>query len=335
MKQRKTSKLGLASTDSLKFLAAAACLFLWPSGPVLGAAQTPHVSQTADTQTSIDQSLKTIASVASKQAQPSPATSYERPCLQGQDDRKSDLCAQWKAADKAGEGVRWAMWQTILSALGIAGLIYSLHLTRGALKAATTTASDSAKATEAAIASVKLAEKSLDGIERPFLAFVPDAETEGGCEEQTYSFANYGRTPCVIVGCDVRYVPITPLHAPDPIRPRLLQAAITPDWNVVPHGGTTAPETVELGAPIVVGAENAEMWMLHGYAIYRSLTGDFFESGFGLYKQGKEGSWKALTIAAFNYDDRVKSGARRKDRRLLLKITAGKERQEDEQGDGR
>ena len=40
-------------------------------------------------------------------------------CPPGRDVRSSDLCAQWKAADAASEGARWAWWQVILGAAGI------------------------------------------------------------------------------------------------------------------------------------------------------------------------------------------------------------------------
>lgn len=81
---------------------------------------------------------------------------------------------------------------------------------------------------------------------------------------------------------------------------------------------------VKLGPPVIQGAERAEMWILHGYAIYRSLTGDYFESGFGLYKKGKDGDWKSLTMAHFNYDDRLKAGEPRKERKVTLTVSAHK-----------
>ena len=44
----------------------------------------------------------------------------DRGCEYGKDDRKSDLCAQWKAADAAYDAALWAWWQLILGGAGLA-----------------------------------------------------------------------------------------------------------------------------------------------------------------------------------------------------------------------
>ena len=58
----------------------------------------------------------------------------ERPCGQGQYDRQSDLCAQWKAADAASEAAWWAMVATFVTALGTFGLFWQIKLTREAVR---------------------------------------------------------------------------------------------------------------------------------------------------------------------------------------------------------
>lgn len=45
------------------------------------------------------------------------------------EDRKSDLDAQWKAADAAYEGARWAIWQVVIGIAGTMGLVASLVFT--------------------------------------------------------------------------------------------------------------------------------------------------------------------------------------------------------------
>lgn len=40
-------------------------------------------------------------------------------CKRGQDDRQSDLCAQWKAADAAFDGSRWSFWQLVFTGVGL------------------------------------------------------------------------------------------------------------------------------------------------------------------------------------------------------------------------
>ncbi len=76
-------------------------------------------------------------------------------CLPGKDDRRSDLCAQWKAADAAFDGAKWSYWQLIL---GFVGLFLGA-ITMGAAIAAAIYARRAAIATED---TVKIAKQSAD-----------------------------------------------------------------------------------------------------------------------------------------------------------------------------
>ena len=75
---------------------------------------------------------------------------YSAPCHKDQDNRNSDLCAQWKAADSAANAAWWAEIQTYLSAAGIIGLLYSLYLTRTATKVAVDATKDADRALDLA-----------------------------------------------------------------------------------------------------------------------------------------------------------------------------------------
>ena len=57
-----------------------------------------------------------------------------RPCDKGVDNRNSDLCAQWKAADAASRAAFWAMIGTLVASLGTAGLYWQIVLTRRAIQ---------------------------------------------------------------------------------------------------------------------------------------------------------------------------------------------------------
>jgi hypothetical protein len=70
------------------------------------------------------------APTVAKAVEPVPPSEYYRPCEQPYTQRESDLCAQWKAADSANEAAVWAKWQLIISSFGLAGLLYTLRLTR-------------------------------------------------------------------------------------------------------------------------------------------------------------------------------------------------------------
>lgn len=212
-----------------------------------------------------------------------------------------------------------ALSQALLSLVGIILIYITFRETRRAADAGDAMATEAKATTEAALRSAKVAEQALVGVERPFLVIEPGRAASG---VQYYSFVNHGRTPCVIVMSDVRFLPVTPLDAPEPLTANMWQAALTPGWNVVgANGGAAGSEFVRLGKPIVPDAERAEMMMLHGYVVYRSLTGDTFVSGFGLYRNVGE-PWMALSEAAFNYDERLEKGGPRKRERMKLTITA-------------
>lgn len=117
----------------------------------LVAASTPQGAgqhQQGAARPSVEQSLETIAAATTKAVEPVEPKEYESPCDPGQDRRQSDLCAQWKAADGAARAAEWAKWQTILSAFGLVGLLYSLHLTRKAVREAASSSETADKAVE-------------------------------------------------------------------------------------------------------------------------------------------------------------------------------------------
>lgn len=57
-------------------------------------------------------------------------------CDAGTDVRSSDLCAQWKAADAAQNAAKWAMWGTLVAAVGSTLLIWNLFQAREAVAVA-------------------------------------------------------------------------------------------------------------------------------------------------------------------------------------------------------
>jgi hypothetical protein len=116
--------------------------------------------------------------------EPVPAAEYNPPCPKGQDDRRSDLCAQWKAADSAADGAFWSKLQAYLSGAGIIGLLYSLYLTREATRIASeaSTSAENAnqiatrtakEAVEAAIEANRLTYKAFIADQRPWIAVEP------------------------------------------------------------------------------------------------------------------------------------------------------------------
>jgi hypothetical protein len=70
--------------------------------------------------------LENIAATYREQSEGAESSPIDRECEPGQDQRNSDLCAQWKAADAAADSARWAAWGTWIS--GISGLLVLLAL---------------------------------------------------------------------------------------------------------------------------------------------------------------------------------------------------------------
>lgn len=69
------------------------------------------------TRNQIDTQLERIAAAIEKQPV---ASAPDSGCEPGQENRQSDLCAQWKAADAAAESARWAFWTFFATIAGLA-----------------------------------------------------------------------------------------------------------------------------------------------------------------------------------------------------------------------
>lgn len=79
---------------------------------------------------------------------------YEAPCRYGDENRRSDLCAQWKAADAASKAALWSFWtflsSTVIGLIGLCGLFFTVRYARKAWLAsqqATSIANEALKVT--------------------------------------------------------------------------------------------------------------------------------------------------------------------------------------------
>jgi hypothetical protein len=82
--------------------AAFGCLILAASPP-----QTKRRQDQGQTSEAIAKSLENVAAALERNNE---AAGYNPDCEPGSDNRRSDLCAQWKAADAAAESASWAGW---------------------------------------------------------------------------------------------------------------------------------------------------------------------------------------------------------------------------------
>lgn len=123
-------------------------------------------------------------------------TVLTQPCKPSQDNRNSDLCAQWKAADAASRAAIWGMFGTLVAALGTMGLYWQIVLTRKAVK-------DTTEAT----AAIQEANKIAQAEQRAWLIIEPElltAECNGIAFEINWKahLKNIGKT----VAEDIAYV---------------------------------------------------------------------------------------------------------------------------------
>lgn len=97
---------------------------------LVGAAQSPQ----SDNQTnqaaaaeSLNQATNTVVAAIRSAIHP---PDKDMGCAQGHDERSSDLCAQWKAADSARDAAEYAFWGLIIGAVGTAMLLITFAETR-------------------------------------------------------------------------------------------------------------------------------------------------------------------------------------------------------------
>jgi hypothetical protein len=142
-----------------RYIAAAVGLAL------LGASPPPRAensSEQANTQAETRQRPPTVTPSISKAVEQVQRPILERPCRDGEDERQSDLCAQWKAANSASDAAWWAMIGIVVATIGTTGLYWQIYLTRRAVQ-------DTGEATAAMRDANEIAETAARRNLRPFV----------------------------------------------------------------------------------------------------------------------------------------------------------------------
>lgn len=119
----------------------------------------------------------------------------------------SERCAAWKSADAADRAAWWAVAQTVLSVVGVIGLIVSLYYTRRAIRSAEDAEKDTEKAlalaalnANAVIEANAIARQSMEGQLRPWV-FVAEVQFVAEHMQKMNAnivFKNYGNWPAVM-----------------------------------------------------------------------------------------------------------------------------------------
>jgi hypothetical protein len=200
------------------------CIILAVTGlALIGAAKAPqppaNAENTKPAQTIASQPAPANLIAPKKPVAPSP----DQGCERGQDDRKSDLCAQWKAADAAKNAADWSWWQLWIGIVGLilggitmaAAIAAALYAKRAAVATEETVgiAKDAASGAEVALniagrnadAAVKLADQSEQSAARQLKAYAHIQSVifyhgygDSEAMHVLVAVANHGQTPAKI-----------------------------------------------------------------------------------------------------------------------------------------
>lgn len=164
---------------------------------LLVAASSPPQQQRGQPQRQSEQAIaNALERIAAAAERDNEAAAYTADCQQGRDNRRSDLCAQWKAADAASEAAGWAGWTWWL---GLGGVAIGLG-TLGAACAAAYFAKEAADHTKTGADEAKRAADAAEADQRPWIQVsVRPQFTYSGSYNMTISLLltlkNIGRLP--------------------------------------------------------------------------------------------------------------------------------------------
>lgn len=206
---------------------------------LVGAAPSPSErAQAEQTQATQDlaKATEALARNVAEQAEPRETPLLERPCEADQDQRNSDLCAQWTAADAAREAARWAFWSTLVGIAGVIGLVLNLGQGRAALR----------RARDANEIARQFADRQL----RPWMLFkgIEAQPNEDGSFTILVVWMNYGQSPAIDVEVLTRWCSYVPNEEAAPINDIAEAEGIPVIVGVVPPEGR-APNIIEALSP--------------------------------------------------------------------------------------
>lgn len=99
---------------------------------ILAAAPAPNNSAETEQANSAQRTERSLESIAAAQNQIAESTDtgeYQQPCGDGEYDNRSDLCAQWHAANAARDAADWAFYALAVGGAGAVGIVVALLLT--------------------------------------------------------------------------------------------------------------------------------------------------------------------------------------------------------------
>lgn len=258
---------------------------------LMGSVPTPdktYESDQTDAQREIASALQSIAASA-KKTEPGIATpTTDLPCERSRENRESDLCAQWKAADAARDAANWSLIAAGLSAAGLAALLVTINQGRIALS----------RAREANEIAKKSSERQL----RAYLNIQDVYATgvwNGGEPVVHYTIRNGGQTPARKV--TIRVCLITAHKGDGRPRVEFLKGRI-PVIDIAP-GRDSKQSIPDNAGPLTAGHWEhflAGDWAFEiaGYISYRDVFGKFRRTIFRAHTPNEHSFDGRLDLAA-------------------------------------
>lgn len=231
-----------------------ACMLLNHASPsVAGAAQKSH----KDLQNTKIGPLAKVDHASFGGSTVSAAEISDKGCPSGQDNRQSDLCAQWKAADSAAQSAKWALWTFIATVVGLlvgSGTLLAAWLAaRWAKKAANFTEAGAIAAADSVAEARRIGEAQVQAYVS--IIGLRVKKLEYGLEVQAIS-KNTGQSPAFVMQL------IYDLHLSNGDKPRQISeerlaigAGMEQDLNIM-HFKTREPENAMIVVKVFLNFED-------------------------------------------------------------------------------
>lgn len=197
------------------------CIILAAFGWLILAALPSQGVQREEQANSAESIANSLQSISRSLEKTNKTSEYNPSCTPGQDNRRSDLCAQWKAADSAYEAATWtrrAYWLVLLgTVIGAATLGAAVAAAKYARDAAAHTEAGSREAKRAADAAEAGLSHARHVAETQLRAYIVSTKEAFTLKEEesaeyifTFEFKNSGQTPAhdLKISVDAYWIPM-------------------------------------------------------------------------------------------------------------------------------
>jgi hypothetical protein len=248
-----------------------------------GADRTKPTEKQDTADNKLPNSLKRVGGQAASAVKKPTLPVLDQSCNIGVDNRNSDLCAQWKAADAASSSAFWTWISTLVAIGGVLGLYWQISLTRKAVE-------DTSSATQAMLESNRIAKEQT----RPYIGLDSSncvfSENGVGFE---LNFKNFGQSPAVNVRNFTTYCySAWPIHAD----PQTLAGQPSSSGTLFPAVGMQVFGALTLTQQDLASIQAGTGCVIaHGTIEYQqSLNGPVFKTGYRFYFGGNIPHWQVF-----------------------------------------